>query len=241
MNNTVKIVECRQSAGKSWLTPQRPYAGLDLILPLCYLLEKPSLKENTMWATYYSKCTECKSTRYPHMAKGKCSSCYSKNYRSVPKNWKRIQEKKQEWYDENVRGTDYSKMRREQKHFGGKREKVLKRDGYQCTECGSLEKLVVHHRDGRGRGYKDSKNSMINLTTLCKACHVDVHRAELLEARKRLKVMYWSPKHKLKGCKDCGTSDIKHQGRGYCSNCYARYLRKNSLVVRRYGPNSMAT
>jgi hypothetical protein len=55
--------------------------------------------------------------------------------------------------------------------FGGQREAVLLRDGYQCRICGELEaaKLLVHHRRGNANG-------MADLITLCRACHERIHR-----------------------------------------------------------------
>lgn len=245
MNNTVKIIECRQSAAKSWLTAQRPYAGLDFISTLHYSLEKPFLEEESMWARYYDRCVNCSKTNFPHMANGKCASCYAKDYRAVPSNWKKIQQKKKEWYNRNVKGTNYCKILREQKHFGGNREQVLARDNYTCQECGSKDKLVVHHIDGKGRGHDNSNHSLDNLTTLCRACHVSVHRNRLLATRRASRKKYWSPRHKLTDCKECNTSEVAHGGFGYCKNCYARYLRRDRVIVeiesRRDGPNSMAT
>ena len=78
--------------------------------------------------------------------------------------------------------------------------KALKRDGYQCTACGSTKKLQVHHikhfkdifneilAEHEGLDVvkdkeelyqimtKDERmNDLDNLTTLCKECHYKVH------------------------------------------------------------------
>jgi len=55
--------------------------------------------------------------------------------------------------------------------FGGERNHVLARDGKQCQGCGELEErlLLVHHR-------KPGRNHRRLLVTLCRRCHVKVHR-----------------------------------------------------------------
>ena len=52
-----------------------------------------------------------------------------------------------------------------------KREKVLRRDGYKCTQCGSKRSLQVHHKT-YARIYKEK---LEDLVTLCKKCHKKVH------------------------------------------------------------------
>lgn len=52
------------------------------------------------------------------------------------------------------------------------RAKVLKRDGHQCTRCGSVEQLEVHHMDG-----DPFHNATGNLMSLCRDCHNHVERA----------------------------------------------------------------
>jgi 5-methylcytosine-specific restriction endonuclease McrA len=59
------------------------------------------------------------------------------------------------------------------------RRKILTRDGYRCRSagCTSTHFLDVHHR------VKNGCNDPSNLITLCDACHVAVHRLELLRRR----------------------------------------------------------
>lgn len=57
------------------------------------------------------------------------------------------------------------------RRFSGYREYILKRDGFNCTECDSATMLTVHHKDA------DKFNNVSdNLVTLCRSCHVSVHR-----------------------------------------------------------------
>lgn len=51
------------------------------------------------------------------------------------------------------------------------RKRVLERDGYACTRCGSKERLAVHHLDYR------NPRSMDSLVTLCDRCHLYVHHS----------------------------------------------------------------
>lgn len=54
------------------------------------------------------------------------------------------------------------------------RRRVIERDGYRCTRCGAAGVLEVHHKvaleDGGGAYDED------NLATLCRGCHMSVHR-----------------------------------------------------------------
>lgn len=134
-----------------------------------------------MWSRNYPCCTECKSTDSPYMCKGLCKRCYLSRYRAANK--ERIAEQKRAWYEENVQGTDEQKLRREERHYAGMREPVLQRDGYRCLRCGSSASLVVHHRDRNGRGTAEPNNDIENLETLCRKCHINEHRAELLRVR----------------------------------------------------------
>ena len=51
-------------------------------------------------------------------------------------------------------------------------QQILRRDGWRCQLCGSMQKLEVHHVMFRSHGGDDSDE---NLTTLCVACHVLAH------------------------------------------------------------------
>ena len=73
--------------------------------------------------------------------------------------------------------------------FGGRREEVLERDGYQCRGCGSAHRISVHHRRPGLDGADD-------LITLCAGCHARVHK--LLAIRVWLPdvvVLLWAEQH----------------------------------------------
>ena len=52
------------------------------------------------------------------------------------------------------------------------RLEVLKRDNWQCQNCGHRENLEVHHKRMRSQGGDDLD---INLITLCHSCHANEH------------------------------------------------------------------
>ena len=52
---------------------------------------------------------------------------------------------------------------------------LIERDGFKCTLCESPNDLVVHHKDGNGRGKQNPNNDLANLETLCRSCHMKVH------------------------------------------------------------------
>lgn len=65
--------------------------------------------------------------------------------------------------------------------FSGNRIKALERDNYTCQKCGKTHhqiRLDVHHKDEKGRGYKQEErnDSLNNLITWCIICHGKYHR-----------------------------------------------------------------
>jgi len=55
------------------------------------------------------------------------------------------------------------------------REKILKRDEYKCSNCGSDNLLVVHHIKAR----KENEDKLMedsNAITLCRSCHMALHK-----------------------------------------------------------------
>jgi 5-methylcytosine-specific restriction endonuclease McrA len=160
----------------------------------------------TMWSHNHEECTECGTTSRKHMAKGLCTRCYSSAY--ARKHPEKIRRQKRKWYEKQCPNS--LKRRREEKHFDGKRQEVLKRDGYMCQKCGcsDLEQLVVHHRDGSGRGKTVHNNGLDNLITLCRSCHASEHNT----------LDRWSRNYDR--CLLCGTTSRKHNARGYCTSCY---------------------
>lgn len=127
-----------------------------------------------MWSRNYGSCHGCGRTDRRHMAKGECSACYLRQYQK--EHFDAIRIKKHAWYSKFVKGTERQKIAREIAHFNGKRGEVLQRDNYQCVRCGACKALVVHHRDGLGRGIKVPNNDIGNLETLCRKCYMQEHR-----------------------------------------------------------------
>lgn len=65
--------------------------------------------------------------------------------------------------------------------FNGLRDAVVQRDGFACRHCGSGYSLVVHHVIPLPAAAKrrDARSRMDDLLTLCRSCHIDVHRSDL--------------------------------------------------------------
>jgi 5-methylcytosine-specific restriction endonuclease McrA len=60
------------------------------------------------------------------------------------------------------------------------RERVLKRDGNACTMCGRTgDGLIAHHIVPFNEGGIDS---LENLATVCRACHMKIHRDTIRQA-----------------------------------------------------------
>jgi 5-methylcytosine-specific restriction endonuclease McrA len=49
---------------------------------------------------------------------------------------------------------------------------ILKRDGWRCQMCGSMQRLHVQHLEFRSHSGADSEE---NLITLCSECHAQLH------------------------------------------------------------------
>lgn len=162
------------------------------------------------------------------MAKGLCKVCYLARYRNDDKNRQRIAQSKKQWYDKyRDEILPQYKINREQRHFEGKRNSVLSRDGRRCSRCGNTSKLVVHHKDRLGRGNKQPNNALVNLETVCRRCHLLEHKAELQAARtakyatpKLLKSGKWSLRYAA--CIICGLTTSPHASKGLCNRCNVR-------------------
>jgi 5-methylcytosine-specific restriction endonuclease McrA len=63
----------------------------------------------------------------------------------------------------NLRKEDYRELH----------QQILRRDGWRCQLCGSMQNLEVHHMRFRSHGGDDSEQ---NLITLCAECHARVHQ-----------------------------------------------------------------
>ena len=73
--------------------------------------------------------------------------------------------KKRNKYDLFIRSTYWQNLRK----------KVLERDKYMCQICGSNEELQVHHTE---YNYKNDKEHLDKLITLCQNCHVFIHKMQ---------------------------------------------------------------
>lgn len=139
--------------------------------------------KGSKWSRKYDSCESCGTSKVKYMGKGLCQICYLKAYRENPANLERISLSKKKYYANNVTPERTRKIR-EAKYFNNNRAAVLERDNFSCTECGSADSLVVHHIDRTGRGVKGGHNNDVsNLKTLCRSCHIEEHRKELLDAR----------------------------------------------------------
>jgi hypothetical protein len=160
-----------------------------------------------MWHRNFDSCISCGTTTAPYMAKGSCRRCYLAAYRQT--NPGRIADGKRAWYERNIeRMQERNRLAREERNFSGNRQAVLTRDGFRCTSCGTRLQLVVHHKDGSGRGSVTPNNAIENLITLCKSCHATLH----------LTLGRWS--RDFDCCQRCGTTERRHNAKGYCWRCY---------------------
>jgi len=116
----------------------------------------------------------------------------------------------------------FGKARRKQwrkksdkQRFGIDRKKILEKANYKCSKCGSSlgTRLHVHHKDGEGRTSSKPNNYLSNFIVLCASCHAKEEWKMRMEGK-------WSLKYDK--CVECGLTNKKHYGHGYCKNCYTR-------------------
>jgi len=62
------------------------------------------------------------------------------------------------------------------------RLQVFKRDGFRCTKCRKTGRLECHHIVPLEKG--GAPLDPENLTTLCRSCHILIHRKPLSPERK---------------------------------------------------------
>ena len=66
---------------------------------------------------------------------------------------------------------------------------VLHRDGHRCVRCGGSRKLQAAHLKTKGR-YGRIRFELLNVITLCEACHIFWWHRETLEAAEWLEQKY---------------------------------------------------
>lgn len=69
-------------------------------------------------------------------------------------------------------------LEREDKRVKEWRTKVLERDGHKCVECGSSERLEVHHI-AHWSEFPEARIDVNNGTTLCNGCHAGEHEGSV--------------------------------------------------------------
>ena len=136
------------------------------------------------------KCAHCGEDRLIR-SRDLCHKCYHRDYNL--RNKELIDARRKKWwpayyqknkerqkaYSVQYRKTDkhkaynkkYDYDRRNQRRFGGNRDKALDRANWQCEICGSPHDLHVHHIDGNSYHNGVPNNKLDNLMVVCMSCH----------------------------------------------------------------------
>lgn len=189
-------------------------------------------------------CKNCGAPIGPTSKSMLCKKCYAEDYRKnhtdynqqyYQKNADVIKDRANKWaIDNRERRLVRAKKNREKRDFDSKRTQILIRDNYTCTTCNKYygkensSQLIVHHEDRHGRGSVIKNNDDKNLHTQCRSCHIKEHHKELKAKLAEKDKSRWA-RHYDK-CIECGTTTLKHQGKGLCVNCYARNLNKQKKI-----------
>jgi hypothetical protein len=124
----------------------------------------------------------------------------------------------------------YRKQRPGYAQYGINGYKALLRDNFQCQNCFSKpikgnrkNRLDLHHIDGKGSATptKERNNSLDNLITLCKKCHIEIEK-------KRHWTGKWATDYEC--CVNCQKTTVKHSSLGFCTRCYAKLQRLRAKV-----------
>jgi len=128
--------------------------------------------------------------------------------------------------DPNYRAS--RQLSRDLQHFGVPRSVIMRKTDSRCFYCGKPAS-DVHHTNDDGRTLerqgKQPSHDHRMMVPVCKACHLDLNRANMRLCMKTRANGYWSKTHEC--CVECGTTDRKHHGHGLCINCAARARRRN--------------
>jgi hypothetical protein len=119
-----------------------------------------------------------------------------------------------------------AREKRENRYFSGNRQAALTRDNNKCQRCFEFGD-IVHHIDGNGRNSKTPNNILSNLMTLCRACHTEEHRAQLLINRFKPGRDGWAKNYE--SCTICNKTDSKHNSLGRCARCVAKIRRETKI------------
>lgn len=130
-----------------------------------------------------SACTQICECGAPASKRGWCVDCSAKRklasrLRARQKHEKRWAEERRQRHAGSVEFREKARRRSDKNRFNGRRDAVLERDGHKCRSCGSAENLVVHHEKRRTLGIRtDGHSQLDDLTTLCRSCHINLHRS----------------------------------------------------------------
>ena len=104
-----------------------------------------------------------------------------------------------------------------------RRARILKRDKYQCSMCGTGMNLRVHHVR-----YPDvlGEESDDDLITVCDSCHEKIHNADLRHKRDVLKERKDAEQHMRKWAEKAKKRDFLYGGLE--NMCVLRYLQDSA-------------
>ena len=129
-------------------------------------------------------CPDCGSKFTPVGRQLRCDPCVKRLHLEKARAWKRKSRDRLRAYDLRWRRDNPEKIldMNQRNRYAQNWRRALARDGHKCTVCGSSSKLVVHHRDGRGRTHCNPNHELSNLQTMCRRCHAAHHRTEARRA-----------------------------------------------------------
>lgn len=125
----------------------------------------------------------CRCGKPARSKKGYCAECALERKRQSRRKFharhrEAVLEERRAKYAANAAVRAQVNRATERARFNGLRIDRLKLDKYTCQQCGSRKQLVVHHHDNsQKRNRRDPKSTINDLLTLCRKCHINLHRS----------------------------------------------------------------
>jgi len=134
--------------------------------------------------------------------------CNKASKRSYERIMNDVEKKK----DLNARTKIAQSKYRYKHNFDGNSKLAIERDNFKCISCNSIEKLAIHHVDGKGSNLPIDlqNNTLENLITLCFSCHARLHRSQENENKSSKFVGVWRSENR-----SGWQSKIRHKGKNY--------------------------
>lgn len=195
------FVFCSVPCAMSWKIGKptaKRRGGSDVACPQCDQIKFHSAEKMRRGGNHFcsTKCSHKYRWGAARMKALRCEICrkpFNRQLNQILRNKKAVTCSREcygKWRSANLSGENSPQWKGGVTHsYGGsnwrsQRNKALRRDGYQCVDCGKAKqkhgyKMDVHHIVHYNRyKNKDRANRLENLVSLCRGCHMKRHKKQ---------------------------------------------------------------